>query len=140
MEEIDVTTNKNDNKNINIKKWIIILALVGISILIFSLGLTLLKESGPEIEIVNSTLSVEYNEYLGYSAVITGVAKNPTKRKYSYASIQFSLYDANGNNLGTALASINNLGGGETWNFEATLLSFPGAKPVNYKVSEIVTW
>ena len=39
-----------------------------------------------------------------------------------YIQISFTLYDADGNNIGTALANTNNLKDGGTWKFEAIAL------------------
>lgn len=83
---------------------------------------------------------VEYVSYLGYSCELSGILRNKSNYSYSYVSIEFSLYDADGNNLGTALASVNNIGPGETWRFTATLLSYPSTEPVSYKVANIYGW
>lgn len=93
-----------------------------------------------DLELTNVELTSEYNEYLGYSTKITGTAKNITNKNLSYAQIEFSIYDENGNNLGTALANINNLAKGDTWQFEATLIDFPSSKPTSYKLADITTW
>ena len=79
----------------------------------------------------------EYSSYIGYSFTIYGVAVNNTGKDLSYASIEYSVYDENGNNLGTAIANINNLGKGDKWPFEAVLLSYPKTKPVRYKLVDI---
>ena len=39
-----------------------------------------------------------------------------------YIEVTFTLYDADGNNIGTALANTNNLKDGGTWKFEAIVL------------------
>lgn len=142
MEEInlgnDVAPQKKNNKPI----WIIIAALsiVSFFVIIFVVVALIPSETEPKLEVTGTSLSVEYNEYLGYSATITGVAKNTTNRKYSYASVEFSVYDANGNNLGTAFANINNLASGDTWQFEASLLGFPSSCPASYKLVDITVW
>ena len=82
----------------------------------------------------------DYSEYLGYTVTIEGTAKNTSSRNYSYVQIEFVVYDVNGNNLGTALANINNLGSGDTWSFEAMLLSFPSTRPGSYKLVEITAY
>ena len=83
---------------------------------------------------------VEYNEYLGYSAEIKGKLKNTSMRDYDYVSVEFSVYDKNGNNLGTALDNINNLRVGDTWNFSANLFSFPSSKPTRFELIEVTMW
>ena len=85
-------------------------------------------------------MKVTYTEYLGYTAEITGVAKNTSGKSYSYASVEFSVYDATENNLGTAIANINNLASGDTWRFSATLLAFPDTKPATYKLADVILW
>ncbi len=98
------------------------------------------SETKPKLEVSGTSLSVEYSEYLGYSATITGVAKNTSNKNYSYVSVEFSVYDTNGNNLGTAIANINNLSSGDTWQFEANLFSFPSSRPTSYKLVDITAW
>ena len=93
-----------------------------------------------KLEVTQTTLHVEYSDFLGYTANIRGTAKNISKRNYSYASVEFSVDDVDGNNLGTALANINNLGKGETWRFEATLLAIPKSKPISFKLVDITAW
>ena len=93
-----------------------------------------------KLEISNVKMVYEYNQTLGYSVKITGTAKNATKKNYSYASVEYSVYDEDGANLGTALDNINNLAAGDTWKFEATLFSFPKTKPATYKLVEITAF
>lgn len=120
--------------------WITIavIGFIGIFILIFSS----ISQSQPknQIEISECSISSSYSSYLGYSASVVGKAKNISGKNLSYVQLEFSLYDAAGNNLGTALANINNLSSGDTWNFEATLFSFPSTQPVSYKLVSITTW
>ncbi len=141
MEEInlgsDVAPQKKNNKNI----WTIVaVSVVSFLVIIFVVVALIPSETKPKLEVTGTSLSVEYNEYLGYSATITGVAKNTTNKNYSYASIEFTVYDADGNNLGTAWTNINNLASGDTWQFEASLLSFPSSRPTSYKLVDITAW
>lgn len=53
---------------------------------------------------------------------ITGTIKNISNETYSYVSIEFIIYDSSGTQLGTALDSIDNFKGGNTWTFEASAL------------------
>ena len=84
--------------------------------------------------------NVEYVKYLGYTCELYGTLKNNSNNSYSYVSIEFSIYDADGNNLGTAMANVNNIGPGETWRFEAVLLSHPSTKPARYKLADITAY
>lgn len=54
-----------------------------------------------------------------FSYKITGTLTNNTDRKKEYIQIEYTLYDADGNQVGTALANTNNLKAGGTWKFEA---------------------
>lgn len=141
MEEInlgsDVAPQKKNNKNI----WTIVtVSIISFIVILVAIVALIPSEKTSKLEVTGTSLSVEYNEYLGYSATITGVAKNTTNKNYSYASVEFSVYDANGNNLGTAIANINNLSSGDTWRFEANLFSFPSSRPTSYKLVEITAW
>ncbi len=96
--------------------------------------------SNAELLISNVSMTYEYNEYLGYTVKITGIAKNNKNRNLSYASVEFSIYDENGNNLGTALDNMNNLGKDETWRFEATYIGWLNVKPASFKLADITAF
>ena len=133
--EVDSSKNKSThNRNLVLIGIFVVIAIIVIIILVVSLSET---ESKPKLTISDTHMSVTYNEYLGYSATITGIAENTSGQNLSYASVEFSVYDASGNNLGTALANINNLCEGDTWRFEATLFSFPSTRPTSFKLVEI---
>lgn len=146
MEELklDVDNSNNEKKSNNKKVWIGIVGFVVLFAIVIGIvvgldgGSSSVEKS--KLDVSNISMSVEYNEHLGYSAVIKGTAKNTSSRNYSYASVEFSVYDASGNNLGTALANINNLGSGDTWHFEANLFDFPSSRPTTYKLVEITAW
>lgn len=139
MEEKEIKVDDSKSKN-NHKRAIILISVFAViaAIIVIVLAVTLTKaESKPKLTVSETHMSVTYSEYLGYSATITGVAKNTSGQNLSYASVEFSVYDANGNNLGSALANINNLGNGDSWRFEAMLMSFPSSRPTKYKLVEI---
>ncbi len=54
-----------------------------------------------------------------YGVKITGTLVNNTDDDKSYLQIEYNLYDADGAQIGTAFANINNLKAGGTWKFEA---------------------
>ena len=58
------------------------------------------------------------NEGYG-SYYVKGIIKNNTNIDKDYVQISFTLYDADGNNVGTAYDNINNLKAGGTWKFKA---------------------
>ena len=139
MEEIKLDISDSVKKTTGTKKlWlgivIVVILLVGVFVIAGNDN-SLNKE---KLSIMDSSISVEYNEYLGYSAIVKGIAKNVTSRNFDYASVEFSVYDASGNNLGTALANINHLNSGDTWNFEAVMISFSSTRPTTYKLVEII--
>lgn len=50
---------------------------------------------------------------------VRGIVKNTSSKTYSYLQITFNLFDAAGNQVGTASAVIRNLKAGGTWKFDA---------------------
>lgn len=86
------------------------------------------------------TMGTDYEEYLGYSAKVTGTLKNTSGKNWTYASVEFSIYDAEGNNMGTALDNINNLKSGDTWKFSADLFEYPDEEPVRFELVEVTYW
>lgn len=62
------------------------------------------------------------NEYM-YQ--ITGTLTNNTDKEQSYVGITYTLYDADGNQIGNAYANTNNLKAGGTWKFTATGTAAP---------------
>lgn len=54
-----------------------------------------------------------------YTTYITGTLTNNTDNEVSYIQVEYNLYDADGAQIGTALANTNNLKAGGTWKFEA---------------------
>lgn len=139
MEKIEVSNDKPKKKYSTL-----IFAVIAF---IFSITICLVVFLGDEdnapkekLSITNVEIVTEYNEYLGYSAKITGIAKNITKKDFSYVSVEFAVYDASGNNLGTAIDNVNNILAGDTWRFEATLFEFPSTEPVSFKLIEVTAW
>lgn len=52
-----------------------------------------------------------------YSKIV-GVIRNTTDKTFNYVSISFTLYDSDGNQIGSASDGISDLAGGNTWKFE----------------------
>lgn len=133
-EQSTVVRNNNNKKKI-ICVSVIVAVVIFVIIVAVTVALTT-NEAKKSIDIINASMSIDYIEGIGYTATISGTAKNNTGENLSYAQIEFSVFDSAGNNLGTAWTNINNLGDGDTWSFEATLLSFPSTKPVNFKFAD----
>lgn len=141
MEENNVNAPEDKKKvNNKIMLTVSIVAIIIVAIVIVAVMVSRNSKPKENLNISNTHMQVTYNEYLGYSATITGIAKNTSGQNLSYASIEFSVYDASGINLGTALANINNLMEGDTWRFEATLLSFPSTSPSTYRLVNIIAY
>ncbi len=122
------------NRNICIIVFAIIIGCIIIGFVFCDADLT----HDDKLLISNTNMTVEHYTYFGYSVNVTGIAKNTTKKDFSYASVEFSVYDANGNNLGTAIANINNLLAGDTWSFDATLIGFANNRPASYKLVNVI--
>ena len=54
-----------------------------------------------------------------FALYIKGTLTNNTDSEVSYIQVEYNLYDADGAQVGTALANTNNLKAGGTWKFEA---------------------
>ena len=60
-----------------------------------------------------------------YALYITGTLTNNTDKQVSYIQVEYNLYDADGAQVGTALANTNNLQAGGVWKFEAVGTASP---------------
>lgn len=118
--------------------WKAFKTLVKAFILLIVLGLIIGVVSGGETETTETTVTEEVKEqpkaptvvekynlqvletsttsYGAFQVVGTLVAN----KDYSYIQIEIPCYDADGNNVGTAIANASNISKGETWKFEAT--------------------
>lgn len=94
------------------------------------------NNSGSKLETVReSTMSVE--EVFGdYYITIEGSVKNTSSKLMDYVSITFTLYDSNGNVVGTAIANQAGLGAGETWVYSAIGVSTTN-RPVVWKATDV---
>lgn len=141
MEENNINVPEDKKKeNSKIAITVSVVAIIIVAIVIIALMASANSKPKEKLSISDINMQVTYNEYIGYSATITGIAKNISGQDLSYASVEFSVYDVSGNNLGTALANINNLMEGDNWRFEATLLSFPSTRPSTYKLADVTAY
>lgn len=90
------------------------------------------NEKKEKFEIVGD-VTEESDQFATY---ISGVVKNNSGKDCSYAQIQFTLYDKDGNQIGTALDNINNLEKDGTWKFKAMGIGENG-EVASYKLAEI---
>ena len=118
------------------RKLSLLLCIITILSLTFSIGCS----NDPRFSVSNTSMSVDYSEYLGYTAYVNGTLTNNSMKDYDYIQIEFSVYDSNGIKLGTAIDNATYLGAGETWSFSAMLLDFPSSRPASYKLVDISGW
>ena len=144
MEEVNLNAStdnsvKQISKNKNIKAIIIsvVCVILFIALIAFLVGG---EESKEEYQITNVSLVTDYSEYLGYDASVKGTFKNVSGEDFSYVSVEYIIYDAQGNNLGTAYDNINNLQNGDTWNFNASYIGWTDVEAVSYKLVEVTCW
>ena len=71
-----------------------------------------------------------------YTTTISGTFTNLTDSQLGYVSISYNLFDADGNQLGTAYANASNLDAGGTWKFEAVGM-YGQAKVASYTLADV---
>ena len=71
------------------------------------------------------TIAEEAEDRSDYYFKITGILTNNSNSDKDYIQVEYVLYDADGNQIGTALANTNNLKAGGTWKYEATSFKTP---------------
>lgn len=71
-----------------------------------------------------------------YTTTISGTFTNLTDSQLGYVSVSYNLFDADGNQLGTAYANTSNLDAGGTWKFEAVGM-YDQAKVASYKLADV---
>lgn len=135
----------NEEKNKQVRNlWstviLIILGVIGVTFGIYNLLDSNTSNSG-KIELTSSKMNCTYNYLMeGWETEIIGTIKNNTEKNYSYVSVEFSIYDSSGNNLGTIMTNMNNLDAGETWRFSAESFEWYDLEPKSYKLKDISYW
>ena len=143
MEELNLNTDESAKLEKKKSKTGLIVAIISIVIgLILIISVFLGGESGSDKkwEITNVTMEKEYSEYIGWDVQIKGTIKNISGRDYDYVQVEYVVYDASGNNIGTAIDNINNLAAGDTWSFSAHLLDWQESEPASFKIVEVTGW
>lgn len=95
-------------------------------------GQTQVSESKEKFELVGE-VETETDSFTTY---LRGIIKNNSGKDCTYVQVIFNLYDADGNQIGTAMDNINNLEADGTWKFSAISLDAQG-NIASYKLSEI---
>lgn len=93
-----------------------------------------LKEATENFTLLSDQMTIDS---IG-SCYIEGTIQNNTDKTYNYVQVTFNLYDANGNQLGTAIDNINNLEPNGTWKYKA--IGLTTEKVTSYKFVEITGW
>ena len=71
-----------------------------------------------------------------YAAYKTGTLTNNKDTDVSYVQVEYVLYDADGAQIGTALANTNNLKAGGSWKYEAYVTA-DAASIASFELAEI---
>lgn len=71
-----------------------------------------------------------------YAVKVNGTLVNNTDSDKSYVQVSYTLYDASGAQIGTALANTNNLKAGGTWKFSA-LGSVSGGEVAKFELGDV---
>lgn len=93
-----------------------------------------------KVEKFSYEVTKQYADDYGISYYIEGSVKNNKDKDYSYVQIEFVCYDAEGNNLGTAIDNTNNLLGNQTWKYKASALFSDSDKVDHCDFHEITGW
>jgi len=68
---------------------------------------------------------------------IVGSVRNQSAKQYKYVQVQFTLYDKDGAQVGSALANVTNLEANGLWKFKAIVLEDSAMKA---KFAELTGW
>lgn len=78
------------------------------------------KEASERVDPTKSLQLLDHSgSYVQSMTTVTGRVRNNTDRRFRYVQITFALYDAEGNQVGTALANIADLEPRAIWKFRA---------------------
>ena len=99
----------------------VLLSIIGVGCAIAGVSNDTTREVTKEVNKANYEFIEEPSlENAGYGACyINGVIKNVSADDKDYVQITFTLYDKDGNNIGTAVANSTNVKAEGTWKFKA---------------------
>ena len=116
--------------------WSIVLLVMIISIVLHEKNRETSEYYIPEL---SYEITDTYYDELSIYYHIDGIVTNNTDKKYSYIQINFSCYDSDGINLGSAMDNMNNLEANERWKFSA--MSLFQSKDIDHcDIKEITKW
>ena len=94
------------------------------------------QNSNEKFSLVEDHISSESNNF---SAYIEGKITNNSNKELSYIQVTYSIYDSEGNTIGTCMDNENNLDAHGTWKFKAICLE--GVSDISrYELKEITGW
>lgn len=70
-------------------------------------GCDLFGNDSKKLSVSNENISIDYNQYIGYTVTVTGTIENTTNKDLTYISVEYKIYDSSNAVLGTALANSN---------------------------------
>ena len=85
---------------------------------------------------INSELKSYYDEE-SETFYVEGIFTNNTKKEYYDVMLKFSIYDLDGNILGTAYALLEQINENETWKFKAKYDDIDATDAVSYKLIDV---
>ena len=47
-----------------------------------------------KLSVSNENVSIDHNEYIGYTVTVTGTVENTTGKDLSYISVEYKIYDS----------------------------------------------
>lgn len=94
------------------------------------------QNSNEKYSLVEDYISPESNDFSTY---IEGKITNNTDKELSYIQVTYSIYDAEGNTIGTCIDNENNIDAHGTWKFKAICLE--GVSDISkYELKGITGW
>jgi hypothetical protein len=85
--------------------------------------------------LVSTDVAITQKPFLRYA---TGSITNSSERRFSYLVVKIELFDPNGKVVGDVTDAILDFGPGQTWNFEAGIVSDDAVAEA--KIKEIKGW
>lgn len=132
----------------SIPLWVIIVCIVGILAYVYIFWMFGINQFKYEVKTdgtisinkdkftINSELKSYYDEE-SETFYVEGIFTNNTKKEYYDVMLKFSIYDLDGNILGTAYASLEQINENETWKFKAKYDDIDATDAVSYKLIDV---
>lgn len=142
VQSQSVYQSVSSTQRVNKKKQIIVgtvtcivLFLTILFVVLFTLDLAEKPNANDLAVVEKSSMQVE-KVFDYYTVTITGEMKNTSSEDIDYVSVTFTLFDSEGNVIGSAYDNLNNLKSGQVWKYSATGMTDVG-KPVSWECSDL---